>query len=55
MQGKEKHYHKSVNFKHNDVNDMKLYEELKKLPHGEFSKRTKELWRKELIKKENGQ
>lgn len=45
---KQKHIHKSVNFKHNDDKDMELYRKLKKLPHGTFSEETKAYWRKRL-------
>lgn len=48
----DKHIHKSVNFKPNDIKDMELYNKLKKLEHGEFSKRSKELWETELKERE---
>ena len=39
---------KNVTFKESDTNDMKLHNELKKVPHGEFSRITKEMWLERL-------
>lgn len=44
---------KNVTFKESDANDMMLHNKLKQIPHGDFSRITKEMWKKRL-KEEKG-
>lgn len=48
---KDKFRRKNVLFNPDDKDDMKLLQELSRLPYGEFSRRTKELW-KEYLRRE---
>jgi hypothetical protein len=50
---KKKYPRKWINFNEENESDMKLYEELKRLPHGKFTEETKEYWRTKLGLKEN--
>lgn len=45
-----KYINKPVNFKKKEPDDMKLHNELKKLPHGDFSRITKQMWEERLRK-----
>lgn len=47
-----KYIKKNVVFNPDNEEDMELYKQLQALPHGDFSSRTKELWKKELCKEE---
>lgn len=47
-----KYIKKNVVFNPDNEEDMELYKQLQALPHGDFSFRTKELWKKELCKEE---
>lgn len=47
-----KYIKKNVVFSPENEADMELYKQLQALPYGEFTSRTKELWRKELQKEE---
>lgn len=42
---------KSVSFNRNDKRDMELYNRLTTLKHGDFSRKTKEMW-EEYLRKE---
>lgn len=43
---------KNVTFNEKESADMKLHSELQKLPHGDFSRITKEMWAKRLKESE---
>lgn len=46
---KKGYKHKTIAFKLDDPEDMKLYDELQKEAYGDFSKVTKDMWRDRLI------
>ena len=46
----KKYNKKNVVFNPDSEEDMELYKQLQALPYGDFTERTKELWRKELGK-----
>jgi hypothetical protein len=48
-----KYLHKSITFK-NEPDELKLWEWLKKMGHGDFNKKTKEYWKKEMEKDNKG-
>lgn len=48
----DKFKRKNVTFKVDDPEEMKLYNELQKVAHGDFSRITKDMWR-ERLRKEN--
>lgn len=53
---KGKYYpRKFVNFNPDDKEDMKLYNDLKRLGHGDFSEMTKAHWKKQLKECDNGE
>lgn len=45
---KKGYKHKTIAFKLDDLEDMKLYHELQSKAYGDFSRITKEMWEKRL-------
>lgn len=41
---------KTLKFEINDPEEKMLYDNLQRLPHGEFSRITKQIWRERLLK-----
>ena len=52
MNKSKEYLRKNVSFSPDNEEEMNLYKLLDSLKYGEFSKRTKEFWKEELLRKE---